>query len=292
MSTQQQVCPKLGKGCVDSESCQLFHPCRYYYFRGKCQKGKRCKFSHDVTLNTSNPTDPTLTDQSKHVHTDQAKKKRVKNTECFEPSHRRADMRVIVGTKVGLDQKIKPHDVVLVNDLFSDYQPGALYDRLMRDFEGVPEKIKSGLWKSWHGSSHQIADDKLGWKKHCPTFSVIIKQLEKYFKMEVKATRFNWYRDSSEWKPYHHDAAAVKKERSETQNFTVGVSFGLEREASFQHAKTKTEVNFPLRDGSVYAFARDTNVIWKHGIPQIPPEKESDQGRISIIAWGWIELDE
>lgn len=30
--------------------------------------------------------------------------------------------------------------------------------------------------------------------------------------MKVNATRLNWYRDSKEWKPYHHDAAAVKPE--------------------------------------------------------------------------------
>ena len=34
--------------------------------------------------------------------------------------------------------------------------------------------------------------------------------MTEYFKMDVKATRFNWYRNSSEWKPFHHDAAAVK----------------------------------------------------------------------------------
>ena len=28
--------------------------------------------------------------------------------------------------------------------------------------------------------------------------------------MTVEATRFNWYTDSSNWKPYHHDAAAIK----------------------------------------------------------------------------------
>ena len=28
----------------------------------------------------------------------------------------------------------------------------------------------------------------------------------------LQATRLNWYRDSSEWKPFHHDAAAIKGE--------------------------------------------------------------------------------
>jgi len=47
------------------------------------------------------------------------------------------------------------------------------------------------------------------------------------------------YRDSSEWKPFHHDAAAVKADKAQTQNFTVAVSFGMERDAAFEHAKTK-----------------------------------------------------
>jgi hypothetical protein len=39
--------------------------------------------------------------------------------------------------------------------------------------------------------------------------------------------RFNWYRDLKEWKPYHHDAAAVDPRKAKTQNFTVGISFGF-----------------------------------------------------------------
>ena len=47
----------------------------------------------------------------------------------------------------------------------------------------------------------------------------------------------NWYRDASEWKPFHHDAAALKEKFAKTQNFTLAVSFGMEREAAFEHAK-------------------------------------------------------
>ena len=40
-----------------------------------------------------------------------------------------------------------------------------------------------------------------------------------YFDMDVNATRLNWYRDSSEWKPFHNDAAAMKEIFARTQNF-------------------------------------------------------------------------
>ena len=58
-----------------------------------------------------------------------------------------------------------------------------------------------------------------------------------YFDMDVKATRLNWYRDSSEWKPFHHDAAAMKEKFARSQNFTLAVSFGAERDAAFEHAQ-------------------------------------------------------
>jgi hypothetical protein len=52
--------------------------------------------------------------------------------------------------------------------------------------------------------------------------------------------RFDFrYRDSTEWKPFHFDAAAVKADKARTQNFTVAISFGMERDAAFEHAKTK-----------------------------------------------------
>ena len=101
--------------------------------------------------------------------------------------------------------------------------------------------------------------------------------------MDIKATRFNWYKNSDHWKPFHHDAAAIKPHIAEKQNFTVGISFGAEREAAFEHAKNKTVISIPLPNGSVYCFAKDVNIMWKHGILQVPPEKKHDEGRISII---------
>ena len=108
--------------------------------------------------------------------------------------------------------------------------------------------------------------------------------------MDIKATRLNHYKDSNEWKPFHHDAAAVKKDKAITQNFTVAVSFGLEREVAFQHAKNGTVISVPVGNGSVYVFSKDVNIIWKHGIRKIEEENFINKGRYSIIAWGWKEM--
>ena len=86
--------------------------------------------------------------------------------------------------------------------------------------------------------------------------------------------------------------SSLQEEKAQQSNLTVAVSFGLEREAAFEHAKTKTIVSMAAPNGSAYVFARDINVLWRHGILQMPPEKRKDEGRISVIAWGWVEQEE
>ena len=95
--------------------------------------------------------------------------------------------------------------------------------------------------------------------------------------------------DTSEWKPFLHDAAAVKTDKARTQNFIVGVSVGTTRDAAFQEVKV---ISFPLANGACYCFSRDTNIHWKHGMLQVPPERQRPLGRISIIAWGWVDQAE
>ena len=97
----------------------------------------------------------------------------------------------------------------------------------------------------------------------------MLSKIRDYFNMDIAATRLNWYRDSSEWKPFHHDAAAIKEDKAQQSNLTVAVSFGLEREAAFEHAKTKTVVSMAAPNGSAYVFARDINMLWRHGILQV-----------------------
>ena len=103
--------------------------------------------------------------------------------------------------------------------------------------------------------------------------------------MTPSATRLNLYENGNDWKPYHHDAAALKPEKAKTQNITVGVSFGLTRNISFQSAKSYERIDFPLENGTVYAFGNQINIDYKHGIPQY--NGISNEKRISIIIWGY-----
>lgn len=220
--------------------------------------------------------------------------KKKKNTEVFEPMTKPVDLRITydLGSKDdSFSTPLSSRDVVLVPNLFSDYKKGELYAKLVKELEdcGIP---RDRLLKMWHGNdkidgTHLIVDDRSSWKSKCPTFDLVTDRLQKFFNLSIKATRFNWYVDTSQWKPFHFDAAAVKPEIAAKQNFTVGISFGATRDAAFEHAGTKTTVSLPQPDGCVYAFARDTNVIWRHGILQDVPVRQ--EGRISVIAWGWVD---
>ena len=210
---------------------------------------------------------------------------RKKNTRSFKPDHRPPDMRILTadGQLQKYPYQYTERDVLVINNMFNDK---TIYNKLLEEIKLTGEE--KDIWKLWHGDNHMIADDRRhGWKEKCPTFNMIIEKVKDYFDMDVKATRFNWYRNTDEWKPFHHDAAAIDKRKAKTQNFTVGISFGYTREAAFQHARRKTTISMPLVDGSVYTFGKQVNIDWMHGIPQIHPDKKSDEGRISIIAWGY-----
>lgn len=314
------VCKNFMYNNCQRTNCKFIHDnniCFYFWKFGSCKRESDCNKSHtfvkdqdqNKTQNKDQHKNQTVENKggenedgnSKNIKQKKNKdkydkelrknlknkKKHVKNTECFDPMTMPVDIRISydLGT-TNVSSKITSREVLLVPNLFSDFKTNEIYDRLVSEIEncGIP---KDTLLKLWHGDSHLIADDHLAWKSKCPTFSLVINRIRDFFKMDIKATRFNWYVDTNQWKPFHHDAAAVKPEKMNTQNFTVGISFGVTREAAFEHAKTKTTISIPQPDGCIYAFSKDTNVIWRHGILQDVPSKQ--QGRISIIAWGWID---
>lgn len=265
----KKICKFFMESKCKKDNCNFLHDERLckHHFKGNCKFGDKCNKNHNFKPHNKN--------------------NRKKNTQSFKPDLSNSDMRVLIQTEGDkLKFNMTENDIIILPNHFND---STIYNRLLNEINncGVPQEE---LWKLWHGDTHFIADDRLtkkfgiNWKEKCPTFIMIIDKMKKFFDMDVKATRFNHYRDNSEWKPYHHDAAAIDEKKAKTQNLTVGVTFGSTRTASFQHAKNKTRIDFPLGDGSVYTFAKQVNVDWMHGIIQEPTIKK--EGRISIILWG------
>ena len=205
-------------------------------------------------------------------------KGKIKNTTDFTPNMNEGDLHVVF-TNNKCPNKIYHNDVLIIHNFL---------DKRINYLENIMNEIKSKeIFKLWHGDSHFIADDKgYDWKSESKTFQTIINYISKFFNMDIKATRLNYYKDSNDWKPYHHDAAAIKKDKALTQNFTVAVNIGLTRTVSLQHATHGTIVDFEIGNCECYAFSDKTNVIWKHGIRRDKDFK--DEPRLSIIAWGKI----
>ena len=284
MTEQTQICKNfMYNRCDRGNTCKYIHNtqvCFHFWKHSNCKFGDDCKKLHNFE-NIKNS-----------ILSKRPPKKR--NTECFEPMSKPVDMRVVCDNGRATDKasvQLTTRDVLLAPNVFDDFGEGELYEQLVKELNscGVPQEK---LLKMWHGNdkiegTHLIADDKTRWKDTCPTFQLVIDRLKTFFNMDIQATRFNWYKDTSQWKPFHFDAAAVKPEKAEVQNFTVAVSFGANREAAFEHADTKTVISLPQPDGWIYAFAKDTNIIWRHGILQ--DKVIRDEGRISVIAWGWVD---
>ena len=104
-------------------------------------------------------------------------------------------------------------------------------------------------------------------------YKAVMQRIEEFFKMKIRGKRYNHYRDMTNWKPFHHDAAGLDKTKGkggggnggrdgkggggkgkggrppmcEVQNMTVGVSFGEARQAAFEWAgaREKNHQSFP-----------------------------------------------
>jgi len=259
---------QFGK-CKFGNECRFAHTpriCKFWYFDGICKHAENCKFKH--------VTGPPIKNHER----------RPKNTESFEPDHSLPELRVVVNQVTDLTAR----DVVIATGVFT---PGTS-EKLIKEVNFYRD-CHPDDFKRWHENTHFIADDKLPWKRQCPEFNNIIQVAAKYFNMQIKATRLNIYDTGMDWKPFHHDAAAIKPDKALTQNFTVGISFGSTRSIAFQYGpvgeKTvnRPVVNIPMKDGMCYGFSKDTNCLWKHGIPQEPKNTGS---RVSLIIWGYKHL--
>lgn len=210
------------------------------------------------------------------------------NTESFDPSSTlvRPDLRVRIGSNKAkvFNKPIKHDDVIIVPDFFCEEEDLSLYYKLIEEFRNLQATDENSKWLAWHEGCHLVSKAP----EKSETFQKLVSKVSKYFKLKDgrQGVRFNWYKDSSDWKPFHHDSAAFNEARSKLQNFTVGISLGSERELAFLHAKNKSKVYFPQSNGMMFAFGRDVNIKWKHAINALPLVEQNGLGRISIIVWG------
>jgi len=292
------ICKHYINNRCNNNNCRFDHVdniCRNYFF-GDCTRNN-CKFSHEYKLEKTdnNRNNNMQNNRNNNIENDRENNiknsnnnhnnfnRKIKNTETFIPNYDNPTIRVKFNTPITFG-----YEVSINNDIFYDKN---LYYHLLSE-------IDDEVYKPWHGDTHLIADDShnIDWKSKSPTFDKIIKQLCSYFCMTPGATRLNFYKESY-WKPYHHDAAALKPDKAKTQNITVGVSFGETREISFEsthkNINERIRLNFPLENGTVYSFGNKVNIDFRHGIPPLKDNKNTNKSftnRFSIIIWGYSTL--
>ena len=139
------------------------------------------------------------------------KKSAGRNSASFDPMSTlvRPALRVQIGSPLAQSYNrfpLKHDDVVIVPELFGREDDWKMYYKLLEEMTELQQKnIRGSEWLSWHEGAHLVVKNPKGSK----TFKDIIDKLCEYFQIEKKSigTRFNWYKDSSDWKPFHHDSA-------------------------------------------------------------------------------------
>lgn len=171
-------------------------------------------------------------------------------------------------------------NAIYIHNFVCDERDVRLYDQLKAELVASTgatlSEEGSGLIE-W--SRHQVLENPTALSD---TFSGIIDMFAEYFDIDVYATRLNYYRDGSQWKPQHHDSHAYGG-RKEREDFTVGITLGANRSLLFIHTASQQQFAFPQKNGDCFAFTGDVNQTFTHGVPRVHAPIGD---RFSIIAWG------
>ena len=172
----------------------------------KPQQNKQQK-PHGKNQHRSRTADPR---HSQRLTQSAQKRGNGRNTESFDPNSTlvRPAMRIQVGTPTAkvYAKPLKHDDVVMVPNLFGTNDDFTLYHQLCKEIVELQENgVRGSEWTSWHEGAHLIAKDP----SRSVTFRKVLDRLCEYFqiKRESAGTRFNWYKDQKDWKPFHHDSA-------------------------------------------------------------------------------------
>lgn len=179
-----------------------------------------------------------------------------------------------------------PHDAFFVPSLLCERGDLSLFEALKNELPAGRE------FGDWHGGRHQgIQFQGEGARHDCdsapPVLRATIAKMEAAFGIKALASRLNLYRSNEDFKPLHFDRG--RGDNGEPQ-VTVGASFGATRELLLCHVKSGVTATFPQRNGDVFAFTPELNMVFTHGVPKIgfgsPSEHEGNGPRLSLILWG------
>ncbi|KAK7201429.1 2OG-Fe(II) oxygenase superfamily [Novymonas esmeraldas] len=170
-------------------------------------------------------------------------------------------------------------NAVYIHNFICDAADTRLYDALKSELVAATGATMAGAGGLIEWSKHQVFENPTDISA---TFADIIAMLDEYFDLDVYATRLNYYRDGTQWKPQHHDSHAYGG-RALREDFTVGLTLGATRSLLFVHEASQLQFSFPQANGDCFAFTGEVNQSFTHGVPRT---NTPTADRFSIIAWG------
>lgn len=133
-----------------------------------------------------------------------------RNTESFDPKSTmvRPALRVQIGSAADKQyaKRLKSDDVVIVPEMFGKEEDVSIYEKLVSEIKQLQtDKFEGAELTPWHQGAHMIVQDP----KESKTFQEIVDKLCEYFHVKKDSIycRLNWYQNSKDWKPFHHDSA-------------------------------------------------------------------------------------
>ena len=186
--------------------------------------------------------------------------------------------------------KIVSGNAVYIEGFHCEEDDFRLLEQLAEDLEESRYSTTSSKRKG----EEDFGGGVMNWSKHLKqenpefseTFRTVVERMASYFDVDVYATRLNFYRDGSDWKPYHHDSHAFGA-NGRKEDFTMGASFGAQRALSFLHEPSASSFEFPQKNGDVFAFSSEVNAAMQHGVPRLSGHEQFVANpRFSVIAWG------
>jgi hypothetical protein len=284
--TKDKICNKFMNNTCNKLNCKFYHNinvCYDYYLNNECLNDNCEKLHYQNYSLKKNQINKNF--------------RKTRNTIDFKPLEKETNMKLVLETSSEtLTKPMTDNTVFLAPNIFKEFKKYEIYEKLLREVNNCIDKYgidQCDLLKIWHGSekhkidgTHLICNDRTNWKNYCPTFNYIIERLCHYFNMDAKSTRLNIYDDNNQWKPLHHDQNY--KDITRTNDITVAISFGQERDIILQNTKyNDLYLSIPSGDGHCYTFTHHINCTWKHGvdIKRNDIEKEPNS-RISVIVWG------
>jgi hypothetical protein len=195
----------------------------------------------------------------------------MQNTESFDPASTMFPaMRIRVCSNNLLGVNLTDDEVAAMHYCWSH----DAYQQLVEEIS---------IWKLWHGGCHSVAEEP----EKSPTFCSIVEKVCSVFQLDPSkiCKRINRYQGDSDWKPIHQDAAAFNPALAASQNVSIVVSFGREREITLMNSKDRIQINFRQSSGMLLSFGRDVNMHWKHGVSAALEGESGSHGRIYIAIW-------